>query len=215
MCTETFLRLPEEKRNRFLEAAWEEFTTVPFSRVSINQIIRRARIPRGSFYQYFADKTDLFTYLLNTLRERLLNIFQDLLREAKGDVFLTAMKSYDSFLTWSRDSKNLPLLTQWINVMRINPHIEMENFLTGRPEEYIREEFLREINTVSLRRRDEAYVVRVCCMAGMSLGEAMIDTLCQPERAAEYRRELAGKLEILQWGCLLPAGELEKGGVVQ
>ena len=26
MCKETFLRLPEEKRNRFLEAAWEEFT---------------------------------------------------------------------------------------------------------------------------------------------------------------------------------------------
>ena len=48
MCTETFLHLPEEKKHRFLEAAWEEFTTVSFASASINQIIRRAGIPRGT-----------------------------------------------------------------------------------------------------------------------------------------------------------------------
>ena len=52
MCTDTFLRLPEEKRNRFLQAAWEEFTTASFAEASINQIVRRARVPRGSFYQF-------------------------------------------------------------------------------------------------------------------------------------------------------------------
>ena len=58
MCSETFLRLPEEKRGRFLEAAWEEFTRVKFADASINQIVRRAGIPRGSFYQYFSDNED-------------------------------------------------------------------------------------------------------------------------------------------------------------
>ena len=42
MCKETFLRLPEEKRRRFLEAAWGEFTRVKFADVSINQIVRQA-----------------------------------------------------------------------------------------------------------------------------------------------------------------------------
>ena len=50
MCMETFLRLPEEKRTRFLEAAWEEFTRVSFAEASTNQIVRRAGVPRGSFY---------------------------------------------------------------------------------------------------------------------------------------------------------------------
>ena len=72
MCTETFLRLPEEKRNRFLDAAWAEFTTVPFQDVSINKIILRARISRGSFYQYFASKDDLFAYLQQTMLEYLI-----------------------------------------------------------------------------------------------------------------------------------------------
>ena len=70
MSKETFLRLPEEKRNRFLEAAWEEFTHVRFADASINQIVRRAGIPRGSFYQYFENKEDLFRYLLDTTRDR-------------------------------------------------------------------------------------------------------------------------------------------------
>lgn len=62
MPTSTFFRLPEEKRQRLIEAAWEEFTQNSFSDVSINQIIRAAGIPRGSFYQYFADKGDLFFF---------------------------------------------------------------------------------------------------------------------------------------------------------
>ena len=37
MCTETFLRLPEEKRRRFLDAAWEEFTSARFVDVSIDR----------------------------------------------------------------------------------------------------------------------------------------------------------------------------------
>ena len=69
MCSETFLRLPEEKRTRFLDAAWEEFTKVPFAEASINKIVLRARIPRGSFYQYFTDKKELFAYLLKGMMD--------------------------------------------------------------------------------------------------------------------------------------------------
>ena len=69
MPTETFLRLPEKKRERFVAAAWEEFLRVPFEEASINKIVLKARIPRGSFYQYFADKKDLFYYLVGDMIE--------------------------------------------------------------------------------------------------------------------------------------------------
>ena len=39
MPTDTFFRLPEEKRQRLLDAAWEEFSRVSFADASINQII--------------------------------------------------------------------------------------------------------------------------------------------------------------------------------
>ena len=53
MPTDTFFRLPKEKRQRLIDAAWEEFTQVRFTEASINKIIKGAHIPRGSFYQYF------------------------------------------------------------------------------------------------------------------------------------------------------------------
>ena len=55
MPTSTFYRLPEEKRDRLMKAVWKEFTRVPYTEASINRIILGAKIPRGSFYQYFLD----------------------------------------------------------------------------------------------------------------------------------------------------------------
>ncbi len=60
----TFLNLPADKRERVVEAAIEEFATVPFEAASVNRIVRRAGIAKGSFYQYFEGMTDLYRYLL-------------------------------------------------------------------------------------------------------------------------------------------------------
>ncbi|MBQ8851194.1 MAG: helix-turn-helix transcriptional regulator, partial [Oscillibacter sp.] len=84
MCSETFLRLPEEKKNRFLSAAWAEFTRVRFADTSINQIVRRAGIARGSFYQYFKDKEDLLRYMLESGWDYLTAGYYGVLREVEG-----------------------------------------------------------------------------------------------------------------------------------
>lgn len=62
MPTQTFFHLPEEKQQRLLEAARVEFSRVPLNEASIAQIVKLAGISRGSFYQYFEDKEDLYFY---------------------------------------------------------------------------------------------------------------------------------------------------------
>ena len=60
MPTQRFLKLKEEKKQAILEAAVHEFSRVPYSSASINQIIKGGRhIQGGSFYTYFEDKDDL------------------------------------------------------------------------------------------------------------------------------------------------------------
>nr|WP_302600181.1 TetR/AcrR family transcriptional regulator [uncultured Cellulosilyticum sp.] len=87
MPKQTFFNLPSEKRALILEAARQEFSEVTLQEASIANIIKRAGIPRGSFYQYFEDKDDLFLYLVEEAGkdffERLIKILQD----EKGDVF--------------------------------------------------------------------------------------------------------------------------------
>ncbi|HRQ38724.1 MAG TPA: TetR/AcrR family transcriptional regulator [Chloroflexota bacterium] len=64
MPKETFFNLPAEKRQHFLEIALTEFASHDYDNASISRIVAQAGIAKGSFYQYFADKADLYRYLL-------------------------------------------------------------------------------------------------------------------------------------------------------
>jgi len=64
MPKETFHSLKEEKKQRLVDAALQEFSARTFSQASLNQIIKNAGIPKGSFYQYFENKEELYLYLM-------------------------------------------------------------------------------------------------------------------------------------------------------
>ncbi len=57
--------MSDEKRCRIVDAALQEFAAHSFNEASINRIIKNAEIPKGSFYQYFKNKEDLYLYFLD------------------------------------------------------------------------------------------------------------------------------------------------------
>ena len=74
MVHQTFLNLPEEKRVRMLQSAVDEFIRLPYERTSINRIVENAGIPKGSFYQYFDGKDDLYGYCILSVYRQLAQI---------------------------------------------------------------------------------------------------------------------------------------------
>ena len=92
MPTQRFLKLKEEKKQAILEAAVHEFSRVPYSSASINQIIKEADISRGSFYTYFEDKDDLMRYMLRGFRDNCQERIFRTLKEQGGNPFGTALK---------------------------------------------------------------------------------------------------------------------------
>ena len=94
MPKQTFYKLPQEKQERIRAAAKREFTQVRYSDASINQIVREAGIPRGSFYLYFEDKKDVFLYFLQDYRAEILCGFAQVVKEMSGDF----MKALDVFI---------------------------------------------------------------------------------------------------------------------
>lgn len=91
----TFLNLPPEKQEKLLEAATREFSRRPYNEASINQIIKDAGIPRGSFYMYFQDKEDLFRYLMSGYLEQLMMVIEECLVRAGGDIFQALLDLFD------------------------------------------------------------------------------------------------------------------------
>lgn len=70
MPTETWARLPHARRAAVLTAAEAEFAAHGFSRGSLNVIAREAGVAKGSLFQYFDDKVDLYVHLCDIAADR-------------------------------------------------------------------------------------------------------------------------------------------------
>jgi TetR/AcrR family fatty acid metabolism transcriptional regulator len=57
----------EQRKNAILSAALGVFSEQGYHAASISQIVKEAGVARGTFYQYFDSKKDIFVLLLNTL----------------------------------------------------------------------------------------------------------------------------------------------------
>lgn len=64
MPTSTFFALAAERRKRLVDEAVTEFSEYAYSEASLSRIARRSGIAKGSFYQYFEDKLDLYRWLV-------------------------------------------------------------------------------------------------------------------------------------------------------
>lgn len=99
MPKETFYRMPDEKRERIMAAAEREFLENSFEAASINRIIKEAAIPRGSFYQYFEDKKDIFLYIVSTHKNEAFGFVESFIKDSDGDVFSFMRKAIDFMIS--------------------------------------------------------------------------------------------------------------------
>ncbi len=83
MPKDTFFNLSQEKQERIIESAKAAFSKKRYSAVTIDEIVALAKIPKGSFYQYFDNKDDLYKY-----------IFYDVGKDKK-EMLLEALDQYD------------------------------------------------------------------------------------------------------------------------
>lgn len=63
MPTDTWFRLDKRKQRRIRNAALRVYAAHDYRHTTIDRIVAEARIPKGSFYQYFTNKDDLFVHL--------------------------------------------------------------------------------------------------------------------------------------------------------
>lgn len=94
MPSETFFRLPESKQERIIEALKTEIANVPYEDFSIGSIIRKCGISRGSFYQYFHSKEEIYLYFLSGYQKQIIDYATHTLQENNGDFFAGVESTY-------------------------------------------------------------------------------------------------------------------------
>ncbi|KMY54061.1 TetR family transcriptional regulator [Bacillus sp. FJAT-27231] len=161
MPKQTFFHLPKDKRDTLIQAAKKEFSRVPLHEASIANIIKEAEIPRGSFYQYFEGKEDLYYYLLNQISEKNNERFITTLKEKNGDIFEAFIASFQFMI---QNHRNQEYKNFFKNTF-LNMNYKMENTLANniyeenRKNQYL--SMIRLINTKNLNIRDEREIQHV------------------------------------------------------
>lgn len=127
----TFERLTKEKKERLLQAALKEFSRVPYHEASINRIIEEATISRGSFYQYFKDKEDLYQHLLQSYKQKLKELIDYNIILYQGDLYLTFLHLFQDMMDYLEQS---PYVDFFKNVFQ-NLTITTEKFIIPHHKE--------------------------------------------------------------------------------
>lgn len=196
MPTSTFFRLPEEKRLRLMDACWEECTRVRFTDVSINRIIAAAHIPRGSFYQYFTDKEDMIRYLLKGVREYFIQSLRDILHTHEGDLLSLPLGAFDR-LVQQRGVAD-PVLARFIQVLRLNPGIEIHSFLSP---ELLPDRLWEVVDMTGLRRQEKEYAEHIFFLTMAILGYAVVGVLQEHSQLKVQRDLMQARIDLLRFGC--------------
>jgi AcrR family transcriptional regulator len=115
MPTSTFLNLPEDKRQRFVDLALQEFAENDYKNASISRVVARAGIAKGSLYQYFNDKRDLFFYLLSLASQKKQEFLADILSNAANRTVFEQLD--DLFTAMLHFQEQYPLYAQLGNRM--------------------------------------------------------------------------------------------------
>lgn len=165
--------------------------------MSINRIITCARIPRGSFYQYFADKEDMIRCLLVDLREYFIDLIQQILVESGGDLLAFPLGAFDRFMVQSDPD---PMLARFIRILRLNQGIDTQTFLSGSPG--LLPDPLWEVVDVSrLRQSSREFADHLFYFTCAALACAVVDTLRDPAGWQRYREDLYARIDLLRRGC--------------
>ena len=107
MPTVTWSRLGGERRAAVVAAAEAEFAAHGFSGGSLNVIARRAGVAKGSLFQYFADKRDLYAYITDVGSQRVRAYMEQQIHDLDAD------RPFFEFLT--------DLLDVWVAYFAENP----------------------------------------------------------------------------------------------
>ncbi|WP_416876464.1 TetR/AcrR family transcriptional regulator, partial [Kitasatospora sp. SC0581] len=193
-------RLPKEKQDTLIQAAKKEFSRAPLHESSVANIVQEACIPRGSFYQYFEDKEDLFYYLLRLLSRKSKEQFISTLRKKGGDLFAAFTEVFQFAVQDIRNEENANFFKNAFSNMNYKTENTLaENFF----EEDLKKQdlaLLRSVNTKKLNIRDERDLQDMITILEAVTFHNLVQAFAGELTAEEALGQYLAQMELLKKG---------------
>jgi AcrR family transcriptional regulator len=89
----TFRNLSPSKQDRILRVVAEEFGEKGYAGASINAMVRRLGIAKGSIFQYFGDKKGLFLFVFDTAMARVKDYLRTVRDQTREEDLFTRLEA--------------------------------------------------------------------------------------------------------------------------
>lgn len=173
----TFENLPEDKRRRLVDTAEEEFAHNAYETASLSRIARDAGIAKGSLYQYFENKLDLYCWLLEQAGRRKLSYIEGAPTPEPGRFFVWVERALWGALRFGRAEPRLLRLAQSAYSATASPELRALHEQWRRQGHAMFKAFLVQAQASGELRRDvdAGFLAHVVLNV---LGNGLIDMLC-------------------------------------
>jgi TetR/AcrR family transcriptional regulator len=131
---DSFFNIDEEKRDRIINAALEEFSKNSFTKASTNTIVHNAGISKGILFHYFTSKKKLYDYLVDFAFSKIIRAIENEVDWNQSDFFYRikevgiikskAMAKYPYLAGFTKvmyDTTSLEAMKEL--ALKYNPHI--------------------------------------------------------------------------------------------
>lgn len=126
MAKQTFLNLPVEKRNTILDSLKKEFSRASLKDALVSNIVKEAKIPRGSFYQYFENIEDAYYYVIDEYSRDIKIYLLEEIKNNNGDIIISYQHLYIYILDMIEKEEN----KEYFEKIFLNMNYEIQSMFT-------------------------------------------------------------------------------------
>jgi AcrR family transcriptional regulator len=203
--TQTFFNLSNDKRERIINAAMEEFAQYSFNQASIARIIEQAGISRGSFYQYFADIKDVYKFLFEKAgQEKLVYIYDVVTKITELNTFVIMKELYKAGIRFANDHPKLAQMGNKFYKEEANVRNEVMEGLVEKSHQFYEDLLQKGIEKGDV---DPKIDVKIASKLFYTMNLAVVDNFLTTNEDDHFLKDVDGYLQevdkmlyILEYG---------------
>lgn len=202
MPTKRFYNLPDEKKQRIIKASVEELSSVNIDNLSINRIVKKAEIPRGSFYEYFENKFDLVDFLLDDFRNQMKDYARKSVLNNKGNIFDLAEKMFIFTVEYGFRNKKIQFFKNIFSCIRYAEYNDFKYVFSQK--ELALDELVKmlDFSDLNLKSKDE-FLCFTDILLDIFKAEIAVIFL-DPDNREKHTQNFFTKVNMLKSGVLKP-----------
>jgi len=198
MQKETFFNLSDEKKQKILQSAVDEFTENEMYKSRVSNIIKNAGIPRGSFYQYFEDLEDLYFYVIEGEFDKMFKIGETY-ADTSDDLFEFSVNSFEyDYDAYTNDKRHQFMMNVMKSISMNEAYVQVHN---KKRKDYILG-ILRKFDLSKVKLTNEEELIKMYQMIQDVKRNVIRKSLIDNLSKEEAKKEIYFYIDILKHGLL-------------